>query len=113
MQFKALAIDLDGTLLVGEKIPPDNIVAVRAARDAGLKIIIATARWHHMARRVADELEIDGPMIACSGAQVHLSAEDRDIFDQRLPADFVTGTCTGSAMPNVESPRLRCRIACC
>ena len=29
-------------------------------------------------------------MIACSGAQVHLSAEDRDIFDQRLPADFVT-----------------------
>ena len=37
MQFKALAIDLDGTLLVGEKIPPDNVVAVRAARDAGLE----------------------------------------------------------------------------
>jgi hypothetical protein len=34
MQFKALAIDLDGTLLVGEKIPPDNIVAVRAALPA-------------------------------------------------------------------------------
>ncbi len=89
MQFKALAIDLDGTLLVGEKIPPDNVVAVRAARDAGLKIIIATARWHHMAMRVANELEISGPIIACSGAQVHLPADDRDIFDERLPADFV------------------------
>ena len=89
MKFKALAIDLDGTLLVGERIPADNVVAVRAARDAGLKIIIATARWHHMALRIANELEISGPLIACSGAQVHLSIEDRDIFDERLPEDFV------------------------
>ena len=80
---------LDGTLLVGERIPADNIVAVRAARDAGLKIIIATARWHQMALRVANELEIAGPVIACSGAQVHLADEDRDIFDERLPEDFV------------------------
>jgi hypothetical protein len=89
MQYKALAIDLDGTLLVGEKIPVDNVVAVRAARDAGLEIIIATARWHQMALRVAKELGISGPLIACSGAQVHLAADDRDIFDERLPADFV------------------------
>ncbi len=89
MPFKALAIDLDGTLLVGEKIPPDNAVAVRAARDAGLQIIIATARWHQMALRVANELGISGPVIACSGAQVHLPSDDRDIFDERLPEDFV------------------------
>jgi HAD superfamily hydrolase (TIGR01484 family) len=89
MQFKALAIDLDGTLLVGEKIPADNVTAVRAARDAGLAIIIATARWHHMALRIAKELEISGPLIACSGAQVHLPSDDRDIFDERLPEDFV------------------------
>ena len=89
MKFKALAIDLDGTLLVGEHVPADNVVAVRAARDAGFKIIIATARWHQMALRVAQELEIVGPLIACSGAQVHLPADDRDIFDERLPEDFV------------------------
>lgn len=89
MQFKALAIDLDGTLLVGEHIPGDNVAAIRAARDHGLAIIIATARWHHMAMRVAAELQIAGPVIACSGAQVHLPATDRDIFDERLPADFV------------------------
>ena len=89
MQFKALAIDLDGTLLVGENIPNDNITAVRAARDAGLKIIIATARWHQMALRIATQLGISGPLIACSGAQVHLPADDRDIFDERLPEDFV------------------------
>jgi len=89
MRFKALAIDLDGTMLVGEKIPPDNVVAVRAARDAGLRVIIATARWHQMALRVGAELGIADPVIACSGAQVHLPSESRDIFDERLPADFV------------------------
>jgi hydroxymethylpyrimidine pyrophosphatase-like HAD family hydrolase len=65
------------------------IVAVRAARDAGLAIIIATARWRQMALRVAAELQISGPVIACSGAQVHLPGDDRDIFDERLPEDFV------------------------
>ncbi len=113
MQFKALAIDLDGTLLVGEKIPADNVVAVRAARDAGLKIIIATARWHQMALRVANELEIAGPMIACSGAQVHLSAEDRDIFDQRLPADFVADLYEICDARALRGHRHRVGIVCC
>ena len=89
MQYKALAIDLDGTLLVGEHIPAENIRAVRAARDRGIGIIIATARWSHMARRVAKELEISGPIIACSGAQVLDPASGKDLFDHRMPLDFV------------------------
>lgn len=89
MKYRGLAIDLDGTLLVGDDLPPNNIAAVRAARDAGLRIIIATARWHQMALRVAAELGIEGPVIACSGAQVHDPATGEDVFDQRLPADFV------------------------
>ena len=89
MQYKALAIDLDGTLLVGEHIPAENIRAVRAARDRGIGIIIATARWSHMARRVAKELEISGPIIACSGAQVLDPATGKDLFDHRMPLDFV------------------------
>ena len=90
MQYKALAIDLDGTLLVGDTVPEANIRAVRAARDRGLKIIIATARWSQMARRVARTLGIDGPIIACSGAQVLEPATGRDLFDHRLPIDVVT-----------------------
>jgi Cof subfamily protein (haloacid dehalogenase superfamily) len=87
---KALAIDLDGTLLVGEEVPEENVRAVRAARDAGYRIIIATARWHQMALRVAATIGIEGPVIACSGAQVYVPDEGRDIFDHRLPAEFVT-----------------------
>jgi len=89
MTFKALAIDLDGTLLVGEDLPHDNIVALRAARDAGLQIIIATARWIQMAQRVEAQIGLHGPAIACSGAQVFIPDLGRDIFDERLPEDFV------------------------
>ena len=53
MTFKALAIDLDGTLLVGDDLSERNRVAVKAAHDAGFEIIIATARWRHMAQRIA------------------------------------------------------------
>lgn len=90
MRYKALAIDLDGTLLVGEDIPEANVRAVRAARDAGLKVIIATARWSHIALRIEQQLQIEGPVIACSGAQVYDPHLDEDVFDHRLPADFVT-----------------------
>lgn len=88
MTFKALAIDLDGTLLVGEDVPADNITALRAAQEAGYRIIIATARWKQMAQRVEARIGIEGLAITCSGAQVYDPAHDGDIFDERLPEDF-------------------------
>lgn len=88
MRFKALAIDLDGTLLTGDDIPADNIRAVRAARDRGLAIVIATARWSQFALRIEDALGIRGPIIACSGAQVREPESGRDLFDHRLPVAF-------------------------
>ena len=89
MRYKALAIDLDGTLLVGEDLSKENREAVQRARDAGFEIIIATARWRQMAEGIAKQLEIEKPIIAASGAQVYLPSEKIDIFDHRLPDDFV------------------------
>ena len=88
MIYRALAIDLDGTLLTGEDLPTANRDAVRKARDAGLQIIIATARWKEMALGVAADIGLSGPVIACSGAQVYDPATRKDLFDERLPADF-------------------------
>jgi len=89
MRYRALAIDLDGTLLVGDDVPEANAEWLRRADAAGLAVMIATARWHHYAERVAGGIGIRGPIIACSGAQVYDPAAGRDLFDERLPADFV------------------------
>ena len=91
MSYKALAIDLDGTLLVGESLSERNRNAVKLASDAGFKVIIATARWRQMATRIAAEIGLDGlPVIACSGAQVYSVSEAKDIYDTRLPEEFVS-----------------------
>ncbi len=89
MTYKALAIDLDGTLLIGETLPPAHRRSVADADRAGFEIIIATARWRQMAERIAEEIGITAPVIACSGAQVYIPDEQADVFDHRLPADFV------------------------
>ena len=100
MDIRALAIDLDGTLLRSdETLSPRNRAALRAARAAGLHVMIATARWYHLAERVANELAgdgepavdgpvADGPAIACSGAEVRLLDERVDLLDRRIPAEF-------------------------
>lgn len=89
-RHRALAIDLDGTLLQGEVLSQRNRDAVRKAADAGFRIIIATARWRQMAERIAEEIGLaELPVIACSGAQVYCTESRRDIYDTRLPAAFV------------------------
>lgn len=86
----ALAIDLDGTLLVGESLSSRNRNAVKNASDAGYHVIIATARWRQLAQRIAAEIGLEAvPIIACSGAQVFCTEIAEDIFDERLPAAFV------------------------
>jgi 5-amino-6-(5-phospho-D-ribitylamino)uracil phosphatase len=100
VDIRALAIDLDGTLLRGdETLSPRNRAALRSARTAGLHVMIATARWYHLAEHVAGELAgdgapavdgpvVDGPVIACSGAEVRLLDERADLLDRRLPGGF-------------------------
>lgn len=86
MEYKALAIDLDGTLLIGESLPESQRSAVARAHAAGYEIIIATARWRQMAERVSRQIGFVKPIIACSGAQVHVPGKG-DIFDHRLDDD--------------------------
>jgi Cof subfamily protein (haloacid dehalogenase superfamily) len=89
MRYKALAFDLDGTLLTsGESVSDRNVRALKAARDAGLLVILASARWYQLAERVAREVGAAPPVVACSGAQVRRLDDGRDRFDVRLPAAF-------------------------
>jgi Cof subfamily protein (haloacid dehalogenase superfamily) len=96
LKYKALAVDLDGTLLHSdERVTPRSIAALRAAESAGLRVIIATARWYQLAERVAREIDAHEPIIACAGAQVRHPDKVRrpdeahdDLLDLRMPADF-------------------------
>jgi Cof subfamily protein (haloacid dehalogenase superfamily) len=90
MNYKALAVDLDGTLLHSdEQVTPRSIEILKAAKAAGLRIIVATARWYQMAERVARQVDSAEPIIACAGAQVRRPADRHDLLDLRIPEEFV------------------------
>lgn len=101
MRYKALAIDLDGTLLhPDESVTPRSVTALKAAQAAGLRIIVATARWRQMAERVAVEIGSHEPIIACAGAQVRRPADHHDLLDLRVPEEF-----TQQLFPILDSRR--------
>ena len=100
MHYRALAFDLDGTLLLpDERVSERNLAAVTRARLAGLQIIVATARWFALANDAVAQLNtagalaglepITGPAVACSGALVRRLGDGVDLLDLRLPAEFV------------------------
>jgi 5-amino-6-(5-phospho-D-ribitylamino)uracil phosphatase len=87
--YRALALDLDGTLLLpDDTVSERNRLAVQAAADAGWHVVLATARWYQLAERTAHHLELVDPVIACSGAEVRRLRDGVDLFDVRLPAGF-------------------------
>ncbi len=89
MRYRALAVDLDGTLLHSDdRVTERSLRALRAAEAAGLRIIIATARWYQLAQRVARDIEAKDPVIACAGAHVRRLVDEHDLLDLRLPEAF-------------------------
>lgn len=69
MQFDLIALDLDGTLLnTREEISPRNRRAIRAALDAGIRIVLVTGRGVDTPIRVSKELGLNLPVICCHGA---------------------------------------------
>ena len=66
---RLLAIDIDGTLLNSRfQISPENIVALRRARQAGVEIMLVTGRRHLFALPIAQQLGFDLWLISSNGA---------------------------------------------
>ena len=87
--YRALALDLDGTLLGRDgSVSDGNRRAVKDAAGAGWHVVLATARWYQQAERIARDIGIVDPVIACSGAEVRRLRDGVDLFDRRLPAAF-------------------------
>jgi 5-amino-6-(5-phospho-D-ribitylamino)uracil phosphatase len=68
---RLVALDIDGTLLRSDKsLAPRTRAAVDAARVRGVRVVLVTGRRYPSARRVAEELGGDVPLILHNGALV-------------------------------------------
>src|ERR1700694_4365510 len=69
--FRALAVDLDGTLIDRSlQITPRNLAALRQAISAGYRVIIATGRMYRSTVVYAREIGTEEDLICYQGAVV-------------------------------------------
>ncbi len=87
-KIRLLAIDIDGTLLNPQKqITPRTREAIRAAREAGIVVTLATARRYRNTAPIATELDVAIPLILCDGALAMHHPDASVLYTQLLAAE--------------------------
>ncbi len=88
---RVIALDLDGTLVKTGvlHISDADRAAIRTATEAGVQVILATARTPAQGRQFQRELGLRGPVIGNNGAFVELE-EGRPLLHDRIAAACAT-----------------------
>ena len=90
MNYKMFVSDLDGTLLNNNhKISSENIRAINALREKGIKFIVATGRSKYMLEDYLDIIDYKGPFIWSNGAAVS-DAEGEVLWAKELEVEDST-----------------------
>lgn len=88
MQYKAIAFDLDGTLLNSQgAILESSKQAIKRAREKGLKVFIVTGRHHTAVRPYYAELDLDTPVICCNGTYLYDFQQDKVLVANPLSTE--------------------------
>lgn len=98
MKYKALALDLDGTLTdSNKKVPQGNKEAVARAIEAGVKIILASGRPLFGIMPIARELELDkkgGYILAYNGGCIVDCRTGEQMAATVMPQGCVADICS-------------------
>ncbi len=108
-RIRLLALDIDGTLLRGDKtVSPRTRLAIGRARADGVRLALVTGRRHPSARRVAEDLGGRVPLVLHNGALV---VEDGSVLRCRpLPRGAALGAIETGRGAGAE-PVLHCGAA--
>ena len=85
--IQLIALDLDKTLLDNQKrLPEQNKEAVEYAISKGVHITLASGRYYNGMRSIADELDVDMPIICGNGAEIR-KTNGEVVFGKYLDTD--------------------------
>lgn len=90
MNYKLLALDVDGTLLNGRRrIAPETRTAISRAVAAGVHVTLATGRAFPSARAIALSLGLRTPLVTHDGGYVADPVTGQVLHQDRVPVDVV------------------------
>jgi hypothetical protein len=88
-KYKLLAVDLDDTLLNAElRVPERSRHAIGAAREAGVRVTLATGRMFRSALPFARELGVEEYLITYQGALVRHAVTGEVLFHRPVPLEL-------------------------
>ena len=97
MKYKALALDLDGTLTDNNKELPDkNREAILKAIDKGVSVILASGRPLFGITPISDALELEkrgGYILAYNGGQIIDCKTGKNLYKRELPRECMEDVC--------------------
>ncbi|OCG61404.1 pyridoxal phosphatase [Gilliamella sp. GillExp13] len=72
MKYKAVAFDMDGTLLNSNRlILPETIAAIEKISTKGVKVILVSGRHHSVIYPYYYQLKLSTPAICCNGSYIY------------------------------------------
>lgn len=105
MKYKAIALDLDGTLTNSQKkVSEKNKNIISKAVENGIKVILASGRPLFGITPVADVLELEkkgGYILAYNGGNIVDCVTGELIYSRFIPQECVHDICTESEKNNV------------
>lgn len=97
LPYQLLALDIDGTLLNSRhEIAPRVQRELRRARDAGVRLVLATGRRYSRALPLVAPLELAVPLVTHGGALLKDPANHQTLYQARLADELlaqVVATC--------------------
>ena len=84
-----LACDLDGTLIERGIANPEDLAALRRAKDAGLHVAIATGRTSMESKKYIEQLGLTGPGVFANGATICDQPTGQTVVSQTMPVELV------------------------
>ena len=94
MEYKLVAVDMDGTLLTPDlEISKQTIETINKVIEKGVIFTLSTGRMYLAAMPFADMLKLDVPIITCNGALIKCSKTgkiyDEKIIDKELSREII------------------------
>lgn len=84
MEYKLVAVDMDGTLLTPElEISKETIETINKVIEKGVIFTLSTGRMYPAAMPFANMLNLDVPIITCNGALTKCSKTGK-VYDERI-----------------------------
>lgn len=92
--YKAIFIDLDGTLVNSNgKISENTKQAIKQTTDAGIQVIICSGRQRISARKFKDECSTSKYLISANGAEIYDCDKEQVLFESSIDTQTCVDLC--------------------